>query len=130
MVAVVNETGGTGTAAKPSGSVVVAGKTGTSQVRRAKDGEDGTSEVPWELRDHALFVAYYPAEAPRHVIAVVIEHGGGGGTAAAPYARNIIDILVSDDPAQRRSPRPASPGASKAAGSLAPSVAETTDRAG
>ncbi len=84
LVALVNEDGGTGAAARPAGGMVIAGKTGTSQVRRASEEDEDDQNVPWELRDHALFVSYFPAEAPRYAIAVVVEHGGGGGTAAAP----------------------------------------------
>ena len=73
----------------------LAGKTGTSQVRnitvaeRAK-GVIRNEDLPWNRRDHALFVSYAPAEAPRLACAVVVEHGGGGSLAAAPIARDII----------------------------------------
>jgi penicillin-binding protein 2 len=100
MIACVNESGGTGGAARGSNGLVIAGKTGTSQVRRVSEEEDG-KDVPWHLRDHALFVAYYPAEAPRYAIAAVVEHGGGGGTAAAPLVKEIIEAILADDPAQR-----------------------------
>ncbi len=73
----------------------MAGKTGTSQVRiitaeeRAR-GVFRNEDLPWERRDHALFVSFAPYEAPRYAIAVVVEHGGGGSTAAAPIARDVI----------------------------------------
>jgi len=72
----------------------MAGKTGTSQVRnitaaeRAR-GVSRNEDLPWERRDHALFVNYAPSDAPRIAVAVVVEHGGGGSTAAAPIARDI-----------------------------------------
>ncbi|MEE8444467.1 MAG: penicillin-binding protein 2 [Alphaproteobacteria bacterium] len=71
------------------------GKTGTSQVRRItmKEREEGVrknSELPWELRDHALFIGYAPVAEPRYAVAVVVEHGGGGSKAAAPIARDIL----------------------------------------
>ena len=72
-----------------------AGKTGTSQVRNitAAEREAGVTkneDLPWERRDHALFVSYAPHEAPRIAVSVVVEHGGGGSTAAAPIARDIV----------------------------------------
>ena len=73
----------------------MAGKTGTSQVRnitaaeRAR-GVTSNADLPWERRDHALFVAFAPLEAPRISCSVVVEHGGGGSTAAAPIARDIV----------------------------------------
>ena len=65
----------------------MAGKTGTSQVRSAVV---NNKNVPWEQRDHALFVAYAPYDAPKYAISVIVEHGGGGSTAAAPVARDIM----------------------------------------
>jgi penicillin-binding protein 2 len=82
-------------------TMVMAGKTGTSQVRNisAAEREAGVianEDLPWNRRDHALFVGYAPAVAPRYAIAVVVEHGGGGSTAAAPIARDIILRAMSD----------------------------------
>jgi penicillin-binding protein 2 len=74
----------------------LAGKTGTSQVRgitmaQRAAGLAKSKDVPWEERDHALFVAYAPADQPPKIaVSVVVEHGGGGSTAAAPVARDII----------------------------------------
>jgi len=73
----------------------MAGKTGSSQVRRITKTERQTrvrknDERPWEERDHAWFVAYAPIAAPRYAISVLVEHGGGGSTAAAPVARDIL----------------------------------------
>ena len=66
---------------------LMAGKTGTSQVRsKIVRNED----VPWEERDHALFVGFAPYKNPRFAVAVVVEHGGGGSKAAAPVARDIL----------------------------------------
>lgn len=72
----------------------MAGKTGTSQVRRitAEERAAGVTrneDLPWERRDHALFVNYAPIENPRFAVAVIVEHGGGGSTTAAPIARDI-----------------------------------------
>ncbi len=76
----------------------LAGKTGTAQVRRItleeRAGEGGVldnSELPWQSRDHALFVGYAPAENPRYAVSVVVQHGGGGSSVAAPLARRFLD---------------------------------------
>jgi penicillin-binding protein 2 len=53
--------------------------------------------VPWEERDHALFVGYAPYHAPQVACAVVVEHGGGGSRAAAPVARDIMARALHDD---------------------------------
>jgi len=73
----------------------MAGKTGTSQVRRITmeeraRGVTSNADLPWNRRDHALYVAYAPADNPKYAIAVVVEHGGGGSTSAAPIARDVI----------------------------------------
>ncbi|MEM9640672.1 MAG: penicillin-binding protein 2 [Pseudomonadota bacterium] len=73
----------------------LAGKTGTSQVRiitaeeRAR-GVTKNKDLPWERRDHALFVGYAPYTAPRFAVATVVEHGGGGSAAAAPIVRDVM----------------------------------------
>lgn len=71
------------------------GKTGTSQVRRITADErargvTSNEDLPWERRDHALFVGFAPVDNPRFAVSVVVEHGGGGSTAAAPIARDIM----------------------------------------
>ncbi len=73
----------------------LAGKTGTSQVRRITKAERQTrvlknKERPWKDRDHALFVAFAPISAPRYAVSVVVEHGGSGSGTAAPIARDIL----------------------------------------
>ncbi len=73
----------------------MAGKTGTVQVRRItaaerKSGVRRNEDLPREFRDHALFVGYAPAEQPRYVVAVVVEHGGSGSRVAAPVARDLL----------------------------------------
>lgn len=74
---------------------VMAGKTGSSQVFSISAAERAAGvrsqdELPWNRRDHALFVAFAPFDAPRYAVTVVVEHGGGGSTAAAPIARDIM----------------------------------------
>lgn len=96
MYNVVNSARGTakGAAIRIPG-FAMAGKTGTSQVRRISRAERRAGVIknehlPWERRDHALFIGYAPYERPRYAVAVVIEHGGAGSKAAAPVARDIL----------------------------------------
>jgi penicillin-binding protein 2 len=110
MFRVVNGEHGTARAVRlPDPDVAMAGKTGTSQVRRISRTERATGvrkneEKPWEERDHALFVAFAPYRAPRYAAAVVVEHGGSGSQAAAPIARDIMAKALELDPTR---PRPA-----------------------
>jgi penicillin-binding protein 2 len=96
MDAVCNETRGTAYGSRITAEgYKMAGKTGTSQVRRITLEERAAGvvrneDLPWERRDHALFVGYAPVENPRYAVAVVVEHGGSGSVAAAPIARDIL----------------------------------------
>ncbi len=88
--------------------MAMAGKTGTSQVRRIDASERltgirKTEDKPWIERDHALFVAYAPVAAPRYAVAVVVEHGGSGSRIAAPIARDILIETQRRDPAREGS---------------------------
>ena len=78
----------------------IAGKTGTAQVFTvAQDAEYDEETLEKKLRDHALFIAYAPADDPQIAVAVVVENGGHGGSVAAPIARAIMDAyLYPDDP--------------------------------
>lgn len=109
LEAVVNEESGTGkNAFLGEGRPRVAGKTGTSQVHSAsKDAVQ--DDLVWAERDHALFIGYVPADAPRYAVSVVIEHGGGGGAAAAPLARDVIEAVLEIDPAGGTAGPPPSP---------------------
>lgn len=89
LEAVVSEPGGTGGACRLPG-IRVAGKTGTAQVIKRRDDDKLAVEDPYLLRDHALFVAYAPADKPQIAVAVVVEHGGHGGSTAGPIARTIF----------------------------------------
>ena len=99
MWAVVNEPGATGANAKLPGSVgVLAGKTGSVQVRRVsrEQRERGfrVETMPREWRPHALFVAFAPYDNPQYAVSVVVEHGTAGGAAAAPLAREVmVEVL-------------------------------------
>ncbi len=96
MNAVVNSDQGTGKSSRiVEPTMAMAGKTGTSQVRNISAAERETGvvandDLPWNRRDHALFVGFAPYDAPRYAVAVVVEHGGGGALAAAPIARDVI----------------------------------------
>lgn len=92
LAAVVNDPHGTGRASRLD-EVRVAGKTGTAQVVRRKDDESEQEDgsTPYKFRDHALFVAYAPAEDPQIAVSVVIEHGEHGSSTAAPVARAILE---------------------------------------
>lgn len=97
LVAVVNEPHGTGWRCKLPG-IKVAGKTGTAQVVALKVEKSYGDEMPWKYRDHALFVAYAPAENPTIAVAVVVEHGGHGGSAAAPVAKKVMETYFKEHP--------------------------------
>ena len=75
-----------------------AGKTGTSQVKRiteeARELELKTMEIPYDERDHALYVAFGPYKNPRYALSIVIEHGGSGSTTAAPIAKKLFKLII------------------------------------
>ena len=75
-----------------------AGKTGTSQVKRIteKDRELDlkTFEIPYDERDHALYIAFGPYKNPRYALSIVIEHGGSGSSAAAPMAKKLFKLVI------------------------------------
>ena len=93
---VVNATLGTAYSARiKEEGMEMAGKTGSAQVRHISEAEhrEGViknEDLPWKERDHALFIGYAPAPAPRYAVAVVVEHGGSGAHEAAPIARDIL----------------------------------------
>jgi penicillin-binding protein 2 len=91
---VVNSGSGTGGRAK-SNLIEIAGKTGTAQVAEMRGAVVKSAQLPYEIRDHAWFVAYAPAEDPEIAVAVLVEHGGGGGAVAAPLAKMVIEKYVS-----------------------------------
>ena len=92
LVGVVNH--GTGKAARLP-NTQVAGKTGTAQVV-ALDRDNPKRKRGRRMEDHAWFVAYAPAYAPRIAVAVLVEHGGHGGEDAAPLARRVIAVGLSE----------------------------------
>jgi penicillin-binding protein 2 len=94
MWAVVNGGGTAGSARLPGQYGIMAGKTGTTQVRRVsrEQRERGfnVANLPREWRPHALFVAYAPYDNPVFALSVIVEHGTSGSGAAAPLARDIL----------------------------------------
>ncbi len=108
MRRVVNDRRGTAYRARiKEPGMAMAGKTGTSQVRRITLSERATGvrknkDLPWAQRDHALFVGYAPVEAPRYAAAVVVEHGGSGSRIAAPIVRDILLETQRRDPLRNR----------------------------
>lgn len=109
MYGVTSEAGGTALRAGDLGlgGVRMAGKTGTAQVRRitaeerARGVVRGGEAIARELRDHALFVGYAPADAPRFAVSVIVEHGEGGSRTAAPVARDIMAAALRMDSGRR-----------------------------
>jgi len=92
MVGVNKE--GTGARAFAGAEYVSAGKTGTAQVYSLKGADYKAGGVKKELRDHALFIAFAPADKPKIALAVLVENGGFGAQAAAPIARQVLDYYL------------------------------------
>ncbi|WP_428927974.1 penicillin-binding protein 2 [Marinibacterium sp. SX1] len=96
MFAVSNDRRGTAWRSRINDEALrMAGKTGTSQVRNITADERArgvirNEDLPWERRDHALFVCFAPYTTPKYAVSVVVEHGGGGSAVAAPIARDIM----------------------------------------
>ncbi|MCA0920083.1 penicillin-binding protein 2 [Pseudooceanicola nanhaiensis] len=105
MYAVSNDRRGTGYGSRIiSETIRLAGKSGTSQVRNItaaerRAGVTSNADLPWNRRDHALFVNFAPFNDPKVAVAVVVEHGGGGSSVAAPIARDVaMQALFEGDP--------------------------------
>lgn len=98
----VTSPGGTAAASAAGAAYVIAGKTGTAQVVGIKQGARYDADrLARKHRDHALFIAYAPAENPTIVVAVMVENGGSGSGTAAPIARAVFDYyLTGKRPAQ------------------------------
>jgi penicillin-binding protein 2 len=99
MVDVANASYGTARAATANAPYLIAGKSGTAQVFKAASNERvrKAGELQEHLRDHALFVAFAPADAPvpKIAVAIVVENAPGGGSAfAAPIARRVLDAYL------------------------------------
>ena len=92
MVGVNKE--GTGARAFAGAPYESAGKTGTAQVYSLKGADYKAHSIKQELRDHALFIAYAPADKPTIALAVLVENGGFGAQSAAPIARMVMDYYL------------------------------------
>lgn len=91
----VTRPGGTAARAGAGAAYTFAGKTGTAQVIAMKQGEKyDEKKVAERHRDHALFVAFAPAEAPRIALGILVENGGHGSGTAAPIARTVLDYYL------------------------------------
>jgi penicillin-binding protein 2 len=99
MVAVTSGPRGTAQRVGRGATYSIAGKTGTAQVFSVGQTEKyNEKEVAERLRDHALFIAFAPAESPKLAVAVLVENGGFGSAAAAPIARAIFDAYLAKAP--------------------------------
>ena len=113
MWAVVNEQGGSAPLGRldlpDMPGVQMAGKTGSAQVRNVtrEQREHGykSENQAWELRPNALFVCFAPYDNPKYALALVVEHGNAGAAAAAPIARDIMQDVLTRDPAGPRDPQ-------------------------
>ena len=99
MFASTNEVRGTSYASRiEDPKYQFAGKTGTSQVKRItkldRELDLKTSEIPYNERDHALYIAFGPYKNPRYALSIVIEHGGSGSSAAAPIAKKLFKLII------------------------------------
>jgi penicillin-binding protein 2 len=96
LVAVVNA--GTARGVFAGAGYQAAGKTGTAQAvgMGANAKKYNPRAIEEHLRDHALFMAYAPADAPRIAVAVIVENAGWGAGAAAPVARRVFDYWLLD----------------------------------
>ena len=103
MFEVVNGTGGTaGRARFNINGAMMGGKTGTTQVRRISMKERSSGilrdeQLPWLLRNHALFIGFTPVDNPRYSVAVIVEHGSSGSGVAAPIASKILQEALQLD---------------------------------
>ena len=101
MTDVVNG-GGTASRFRLPVPEMMAGKTGTAQVRRISmaeraSGVRSNASLAWRMRDHSWFVCFAPAQAPRYAACFLVEHGGFGASAAAPMARDVLTYLFDKD---------------------------------
>jgi len=105
MVGVTAEPRGTARTQMDGLEYQVAGKTGTAQVITiAQDERYREEDIDERQRDHGLFVAFAPAEAPRIALGVIVENGGGGARAAAPVARKVLDAFFAAETYVAREP--------------------------
>ena len=98
MVHVVHSPRGTAKRIAKGITYQVAGKTGTAQVYTVKQDEEyNEAEIAFNMRDHALFIAFAPADNPKIAVAVIVEHGSHGSSVAAPIAAAVIKQYLADN---------------------------------
>ena len=85
-----------------------AGKTGTAQVKKitekARELELKTEQIPYEERDHALYVAFGPYKKPRYALSIIVEHGGSGSKTAAPMAKELFKLIIDREELREKQP--------------------------
>jgi penicillin-binding protein 2 len=85
-----------------------AGKTGTAQVKRISKRERELDlkidQIPYNDRDHALYIAYGPYKNPRYALSIIVEHGGSGSKAAAPMAKKLFKLVIDRDEFREKQP--------------------------
>ncbi|MGB3399536.1 MAG: penicillin-binding protein 2 [Candidatus Deferrimicrobiaceae bacterium] len=89
LAGVVNDYGTGGAARLPD--IVVGGKTGTAQIVTIKGKMIKTEDLPYEIRDHAWFIGFAPAQDPEICVVALVEHGGHGGSVAAPLVKAVME---------------------------------------
>ena len=85
-----------------------AGKTGTAQVKRISKRESELDlkieQIPYNDRDHALYIAYGPYVNPRYALSIIVEHGGSGSKAAAPIAKELFKLIIDREELRDKQP--------------------------
>ena len=109
MFSSTNEIGGTSYRSRiDNPKYQFAGKTGTAQVKRISKRERELDlkidQIPYNDRDHALYVAYGPYENPRYALSIIVEHGGSGSKAAAPMAKKLFKLIIDRDVLREKQP--------------------------
>jgi penicillin-binding protein 2 len=112
MVGVTNDPTGTARRSQAGAPYVMAGKTGTAQVFSVGQNQKySDKDVAERLKDHALFIAFAPAQDPKIAVAVMVENGKSGSGTAAPIARKVIDAYLLPPAETTPAPAPATPDA-------------------
>jgi len=112
MVGVTNDPTGTARRSQAGAPYVMAGKTGTAQVFSVGQNQKySDKDVAERLKDHALFIAFAPAQDPKIAVAVMVENGKSGSGTAAPIARKVIDAYLLPPAETTTAPAPATPDA-------------------
>jgi len=104
MIGVTNDASGTARRSQAGAPYKIAGKTGTAQVFSVGQNEKyNEKDITERMRDHALFIAFAPAEAPQLAVAVLVENGRSGSGTAAPIARKVFDAYLLPPEAEAKS---------------------------